>query len=443
MEKETQIKKFLNSAEKYVNDGELVFRVELDKNLPARDLDRSRLEVINQIKDLLNNFVNGEITLKDFKSNNDSINKRNRFWGFKGINGQMFFNMLYNLSKKKGILEDLNDILKICLKIPNNIEEAKNKIQILLKFIDNLFQLADSKRECPRKKSVLFYLSYFWQIQDSKKWPIFYNSLEITLKNLGYLIVEEDLTEYYEKFYRLNLNMENLLKKDYPEKSNLWFVEHILWYYYQNQIKVKKPKEVSVKESGKEEVSLDEFLPPIVADLDLVAENNEIIRKKYDEKQIDNIFEEKCFHLFKMLGFAVEKLGIGKRDADGIALAKQNGFAIIYDCKMREKGYSLRTDDRIIEEYILTNKRRLSKEYGINRLYFFIISSRFNKIDRGSINDIRIKTGVKEIIFIRAEQLLNILKNKLITPSIDLEDLERLFSTSGVLEDESLGELGS
>lgn len=439
---ETIIRKLLEFAKKYADDGELVHRVELDRNLPAKELDEKRVEVANQIKSLLNDFFNGDISLEEFKYKNDSLNKRNRFWGFKGINGQMFFNMLYNLSEKKGLSEDLNDLLKNCFRVPDNIEEAKDKIRILLKFIEDLYNLADSKIECPRKKSVLFYLSYFWQIQDPKKWPIFYNSLEITLKSLGYLKEEEDLVEYYEKFYYLNLNMENLLKKHYPEKSSLWFVEHVLWYYYQNQIKFKKPKEVPIKEST-EEISFDEFLPPIVADLDLVAENNNIIKKKYDEKQIDSIFEEKCLHLFNMLGFTVEKLGVGLRDADGIALAKRDGFAIIYDCKMREKGYSLRTDDRIIEEYILTNKRYLLKDYGIERLYFFIISSKFNNIDKGSINNIRIKTGVKEIVFIRAEQLLSILKNKLLNPSIDLEDLERLFRTSGILKDEDLEELGS
>ena len=86
---------------------------------------------------------------EELKYKNDSLNKRHRLWGFKGINGQMFFNMLYNLSERKGLSEDLSNVLKNCLKIPNDIEEAKDKIKTLLDFIDDLSNLADSKIEFP------------------------------------------------------------------------------------------------------------------------------------------------------------------------------------------------------------------------------------------------------------------------------------------------------
>jgi len=33
------------------------------------------------------------------------------------------------------------------------------------------------KRKVPRIKSVLYFISYFWQIQNHESWPIFYNSL--------------------------------------------------------------------------------------------------------------------------------------------------------------------------------------------------------------------------------------------------------------------------
>ena len=80
--------------------------------------------------------------------------------------------------------------------------------------------------------------------------------------------------------------MEDILKRHYPKKSNLWFVEHILWYYYQNQIKFKKSKGIFAKELIKKEESFDDFLPPIVADLDLIANNKKI----EDGKKVEDIF---------------------------------------------------------------------------------------------------------------------------------------------------------
>ena len=144
-----------------------------------------------------------------------------------------------------------------------------------------------------------------------------------------------------------------------------------------------------------------------------------------------------------MLGFEVEKLGKGHRDADGIALSKTYHFALVYDCKVRTNGFSLNADDeRTMIEYIENNKKKLSRE-GIDNVYFFIISGKFNELNELSIREIKRKSGAREVIFIKAEQLLEILKKKLIDPSIELVDIERILWKTGILEDETLEELGS
>lgn len=442
---DTQKQKILDLRKDYIDNGSLVFRVELDKYLPAKELDEKRVEVSKGINKLLSDLFSKKIDLSTFKSEVDGINKRNRLWGFKGMNGQMFFNMLYNRSEEKDLKEDLFNLLKETLLIPKDISDAKLKIKSMIKFIEILEKMIDSKQERPRKKSILFFLSYFWQIQDPKIFPIFYNSLEIVLKDLSLIKEEDYLEDYYQQFYNINLEIKELLSDN--ERVDLWFVEHVLWHYYNNNVRVAKPETevIIIKEKirKKEESSSDLFLPPIVADISLIAKNDEILQKNYSPKLLEDVFEEKIFYLFKILGFNTEKLGKGHRDADGIAQAKKHRFALVYDCKVRAKPFNLLADDeRTLEEYIENNRKKLIRE-GIDRVYFLIISGEFTEPDNKLIKEIKIKSGANEIIFVRADQLLSILKKKMLDPSIDLDDIERIFCQSGLLEDQDIEELGA
>jgi hypothetical protein len=44
----------------------------------------------NELKPLTSNYLPGHITLAEFKTKVDGINKRNELWGFRGIKGQMW-----------------------------------------------------------------------------------------------------------------------------------------------------------------------------------------------------------------------------------------------------------------------------------------------------------------------------------------------------------------
>ena len=59
----------------------------------ARDKNRAAL-IDSELKPLVQAYLAEEIDLGTFKSSIDGTNKRNPFWGFKGIKGQMFFNMV-------------------------------------------------------------------------------------------------------------------------------------------------------------------------------------------------------------------------------------------------------------------------------------------------------------------------------------------------------------
>ena len=61
------------------------------------DFDARREKLIEEkLKPLVESFLGGGVPLAEFRSVVDSTNKRHELWGFKGIKGQMFFDMLLN-----------------------------------------------------------------------------------------------------------------------------------------------------------------------------------------------------------------------------------------------------------------------------------------------------------------------------------------------------------
>ncbi|MGD0160183.1 MAG: restriction endonuclease FokI C-terminal domain-containing protein [Candidatus Bathyarchaeia archaeon] len=434
----------LNLLESYTKNGERCLEPSLDVQVPCKELDEKRLTVIGRIAPLLNSFFDQKITLEKFKLEIDSINKRNRLWGFKGMNGMMFFNMLYNSSQEVGLLQSLHQTLLDCLKAPRDLKEAKEKLARFVGFVGNInhsmMSKGMAKRKAPKTKSSLFFLSYFWQIQDPEKFPIFYNSLEISFKNLGFLTETEQLDLYYESFFELNNCLKDLFAQNLNRKTNFWDVEHIVWNYYNAEVRLKTKVVLQPQGMKGPLVVSDDFLPPVISDLPLIARNDDTIQKRYVGKELEDVFEDKVYLLFRLMKFEVEKLGRGKRGPDGIAKDKENHYAIIYDCKCRMDKFSLHAvDDRTLIEYIDENKKKLKKE-GIEKIYFMIISSDFD-VSEKQLRKISVSSGASSIIMMRAELLLSVLKRYFMDPDITKEDLEMLFAITGVIKEQDIEDI--
>lgn len=58
--------------------------------------DERRRDRLPVLRELIEDFLTGDIELGEFKSGIDDQNKRFPYWGFKGLSGMMFFNMLYS-----------------------------------------------------------------------------------------------------------------------------------------------------------------------------------------------------------------------------------------------------------------------------------------------------------------------------------------------------------
>src|ERR1017187_6868742 len=135
--------------------------VELDT-----ELDANRVKLIeNELKPLLAGYLAGKVPLADFKSKVDGINKRNEFWGFKGIKGQMFFNMVVNVSDD---LSECDREIKAAIAAPASEEIASSRIKTFTNFVKRIgehhLETGGTKHGRPKLGSIPFFLSYFWQI---------------------------------------------------------------------------------------------------------------------------------------------------------------------------------------------------------------------------------------------------------------------------------------
>lgn len=400
------------------------------------DLDARRSEHIPAVRKLIEDYLGRRSQLAEMKSANDGLNKSKNYWGFRGMNGQMFFNMLYNSSEEQGGLGALDTLLAKALPAPKSPSDAKAKIEALVKFSTELGEKHGDKRQAPRTGSCLFFLSFFWQIQSPDRWPIYYNSMVEVLVDESIWSPTGDYGADYLSFCQLNEEMQALIAQTAKKTVTLWDIEHAIWIWGKREPEAEVQPGGAVHPPQASDLPTS-FLPPVVAALSQLAKNDPSMQAACAKAgvSVEKTFEERIGHLFRMVGFDVTTLGQGKgREPDGIATSQEHRYAIVYDAKVRQGGYSVGTDDRAIKEYIGRHTERLRKS-GIKNVYFAVISSNFADDYDEVIRSLKVETDIREVLFIEADALLTFLEQRLRNPSVDLgqSGLQGLLVNSGVI----------
>jgi len=424
----------------YLEDFRKISTVE-DNNvkMPYDTFDDKRAATIRDIKKMVFDFLNGKLPLIDFKEKSETMSRTHPYWGFKGFSGQMQLNQYVNNIEDSAKERRLKDALEL----PKTLDEAVSKINALAEYLKELKTKTDNPRSIPRINQS-FMLSYFWELQDPELYPVFYGSAKNVLENLGFDFTSQETEGIEYKYfaeicYAIRAFFEG--KKGIKERNYTWYVEHILWYQFRKQnaaveAEMKKDTRVSSKVraiKGDEE----SWVPPIIADLEKLALNEETEWSKKRSIKPEKAFETMLRYVFTILGYNVTELGQGRgREPDGVAISTDGHsgyYAIIYDAKAREKDYSIGTGDREIIEYIKNKQRELQRQR-VDRVSFLIVSSEFtnNPSLDSSLKDIYRATRVP-VVLLRAKDLLYIVGRKLSNADINHSQLEYLFLDAGIL----------
>ena len=409
------------------------------------DLDAERVKIIEQeVKPLLANFLAGHIPLDQFKSKNDGINKRHALWGFRGMKGQMFFNMLLHVADDQ---PEFDRKVKAAISVPADEQEALRRIRA---FEDYVKQLGDkhlegggSKQSRPKPGSIPFFLSYFWQVQARDVWPIYYTTGVEQMTALNLWTPTGDLGDDYIAFKRRQEEMAKVFTDASERKFGLYEVEHVFWYGWDvSKSKIEQPPPPPPPGGKLPPITSrlpDSYVPPIVAILPRMARNeSELIEaSKASGASLERMFEKHVNIAFTVLGYETTLMGQGQgRVPDGRAVAVEDFYAILWDAKARTDKYILGQDDRAIREYVTTQNKELSKKHHLLNVYYLIISSEFGEDHDDAIRSLKMETGISEVCLVTADALVAMVDARVRDPlqvTLGSAGLQRLFSTSGIV----------
>lgn len=447
-----QIRTALEVVRAYLNapknpDGRTVMEVQAE-----RDQKRVRL-IETELKPLLKDFFSGQLQLADFKTKIDGINKRNEFWGFKGIKGQMFFNMIVNVADDDPVKCDQE--IKAAIKVPANEDVASGQIKTFCNYVNRIgehhLELGGTKAGRPKQGSVPFFLSYFWQIQGREIWPVFYtNSVNVMTDMNLWLPTEEPAADYI-AYKRIHEELAEVFTRETGKRFGLYEVEHVFWFKGGNPFGGNKPlvrenPPVEMPPSSPTPITQeamnrlpDSYVPPIIAVLPRMARNEVALRDaaKASGTSLERAFEKSINAAFTVLGYETKLLGQGQgRVQDGQALNLDDSYAILWDAKMRADPYNMGTDDRAVKEYITTQSRELKKKRGLRNIYYLIVSSKFADDYDDAIRSLKMETDVNEVCLVEVDALVAMVEARMRSPrevSLGPDGLQRLFSVSGIL----------
>jgi hypothetical protein len=401
--------------DKYIADNKKVVDT---KGNDLEDIDSKRTEAIENLKIIVQDFISGAIDIAEFKTDIDSFNKQNNLWGFTSIKGQMFFNLLLKTSDSEEQTQKLTKLLKQCIAEPTNLQDALNKIEALDKYVSNIFNKAPDKRKVPNPGSICYFLSYFWQIHNSKVWPVMYSSMIVSFTDIGLWQEPKSQKESYQNFYNLNEEIKQILSKHTKKSISNWEAEHSFWNFRTVKgsapKKDAKSKEVKPSDATKETpisalavASFDiyDYVPRVIANLIELGNETESSSSAKGSK-----YEKAVCEVFKQLGFTIQPLGQGTgREPDLIAVDKEDSVAFIVDAKAYSNGYMMGAgDERAIKEYINHYCPKLKKD-GIQRIGFIIVSNSFKSSFEEYINDVTWKTDIKRFVLLSSDALLHLL----------------------------------
>lgn len=404
------------------------------------EFDQRREDRLPILTELIDDFLTGDLPLSEFKSKIDGQNKRFPYWGFKGPNGMMFFNMLYNSAGEER-RDELSNLLCNLIQPPADQSEAKEKIRSLEDLAERLRNEVDEPRRAPRPGSIPYFLSYFWQVDAPNEYPVYYNSIVNVLSDWGEWNPEGELEDIYTSFWDKNEELRKALAEHTGRDIHIWTVEHVFWYWQQRD---EFDDELQSPGGTTEMTTLpDSYIPPIVSILPDLAQKTDEIQSVVDETghSVETLFENRLARALRMIGFEVDEMGQGSgRNPDGIAKVHTHQYAIIYDAKSRQDGYSMGTnDERQFQDYMNRKIPGLQAQ-GFRNIYFAVISGDIIGEGRDAIRTLKISTDIQEVRLIEVEALLILLETRLRNPSFGLgpgdlgePGVQNFFAESGVL----------
>jgi hypothetical protein len=137
-----------------------------------QQLDARRRVIQREILELVKRYLAGEVDTERFRETFDR--KTRHEWegfGFKGMSGAMFLNMLVKHIPDQDALESQ---LKGILNAPLDPDVARRAMEEFLRFLDRWISSGQVAKRQIQPARVSFFVPLWWHLRVTEQWPIFY-----------------------------------------------------------------------------------------------------------------------------------------------------------------------------------------------------------------------------------------------------------------------------
>jgi hypothetical protein len=178
----------------------------------ANEVRGNRQRVIGEIRTVFNNFLNGSITLEEFRSTfHHKTSTDWDYFGMKGMSGAMVLNKYVKHIPDKSVL---SEHLRDALKCPNNAEDGRRKMEELSSFLETMMKKYKLKRFDLQPGRIPYFVSGFWHFQSSEEWPFYYTITRTIFGQNGIYELKPNPIEDYFQFRDIFLALKSELKVD-------------------------------------------------------------------------------------------------------------------------------------------------------------------------------------------------------------------------------------
>jgi hypothetical protein len=188
-----------------------------------KERDARRLVAQRELLDLLGRYLSKEIGTEQFRS---VFDRRTRsdwdLFGLKGFSGAMFLNMCVKYIPNQ---DDLANHLRTVLPSPETAHGGREMMGRLQGFIGELISTGEVVKSLLQPAHIPFFVSAWWHLQDTERWPVFYVSARKALEMEELYAPTSDPLESYFAFREAFLALASALGID------SWGLEHLCSWY--------------------------------------------------------------------------------------------------------------------------------------------------------------------------------------------------------------------
>ena len=188
-----------------------------------RELDARRTKIRGEIADLLERYLAANIGTEELRATFDRRTRTDwEGFGFKGMSGAMFLNKLV---KYLGDGPSLAEQLRPALRLPKDEDVGRAQMRAFLDYLNGEIKAGRVEKGQVQPARAPFFISCWWHIQDTERWPIFYLSGRKALELEGLFTATQDPVEDYFSFRQCFLSLSSALS------LKPWELEHLFdWH---------------------------------------------------------------------------------------------------------------------------------------------------------------------------------------------------------------------